>query len=278
MRLMKHKKILFVLPVLLLIIVPSVFAVSTSFFSNAQKWYSSECTKRPDRVKGEKAVLCYSFDKLSEVQSAISVQDQRIQELESEVELLENRIEVLENTSPSPSIPASKTGVFSVDTPVNVSGYSRIVVTIKNGGSSSNAIFYSDDQVNWTLQSKFGENFGSLANYKFPVKGKYYKITIWDGFQREFEYFLDNAPITAPVSDFTIIPGSPKVGQQMTFTNTSTGASQFRWEFGGVATFYSTDSVINFTPSSTGPLTVLLYTRNLDGVEDTKSFYANVAP
>lgn len=87
---MKMKfKILLAFGFFFLLIAPSVYAISSSFLSNAQKWYNSECTRRPDRVRGKEAVLCYSFDKLKELQQNNDTQELKIAELEERIETLE---------------------------------------------------------------------------------------------------------------------------------------------------------------------------------------------
>ncbi len=106
-------KILLVFCLFFFIFVPSVFAISTSFLNNAQKWYNEECKKRPDRIRGENAVLCYSFDKLKELQQNNESQDQKILELEQRIEDLE---ELHPSLTPTP-VPAKK--VFITSTQYN---------------------------------------------------------------------------------------------------------------------------------------------------------------
>ncbi|OGH14566.1 MAG: hypothetical protein A3H50_01410 [Candidatus Levybacteria bacterium RIFCSPLOWO2_02_FULL_37_10] len=111
---MKMKiKILFVVLAIFLFLAPEILAASSSFFSNAQNWYNSNCVRRPERARGQQAVLCYAFDKLNELHQTNDTQDQKITELEQ-------RIEDLEVLHPTPTLtPISAKRVFITSTIYN---------------------------------------------------------------------------------------------------------------------------------------------------------------
>ncbi len=73
----------------------------------------------------------------------------------------------------------------------------------------------------------------------------------------------------APVASFTFSPASPKVGETVTFTNTSTDAETFVWSATGAA-FSSTEKNPTFTFTTEGAVQVTL-TANGDGGTNTNT-------
>lgn len=275
-----HKNFKSIILALILIFVFTVpaFAASSTFLSKAQRYYDSNCNRR--NISSETSLQCYVFDKANEIQTSLDSLTSRVTNTENKnadqdalIESLQARIEVLEQT-PTP-LPESMTGTFSIETPINVTGYGRISVSIQ-GQQGSAAIYYSDNQTDWQLQGKFGEDFGDKSSYVYPIKGAYYKISSWAS-PSTYNYLIDNTQVTGPTSDFSFSPQSPTLNQQMTFTNTSVGGTQFKWEFGSPYTSYNTNSVVNLTPNQTGTFIVHLYVQNGDGVVDTKSALITVS-
>ena len=71
----------------------------------------------------------------------------------------------------------------------------------------------------------------------------------------------------APVAAFTFSPSSPKTGETITFTNQSTGATSYGWDFGDGTTSTSTNPTKSY--SSAGPYTVRLTATNASGSNST---------
>lgn len=81
-----------------LILAPQVLAASSSFIGNAQRWYDSNCTRRPERVRGQESVLCYAYDKLAELDQDITGFNERLAEIDLDNASQSARINDLENT------------------------------------------------------------------------------------------------------------------------------------------------------------------------------------
>lgn len=86
---MKLKYFFILLLVFFFVIPVTALAASSSFLTNAQKWYNNECKNRPDRVRGQDSALCYVFDRVKEIDIENSNQNQKITELEERIEELE---------------------------------------------------------------------------------------------------------------------------------------------------------------------------------------------
>ncbi len=87
-------------------------------------------------------------------------------------------------------------------------------------------------------------------------------------------YYGNTTTATTPnpppvVANFTFSPQSPKVGEEVTFQNQSTGATSYEWRFGDGGT--STGQNPKYTYSRTGRYTVQLITRNPTGQSDSES-------
>lgn len=166
------KKIL-VFSVFFFVFATSAYAVSSTFFFNAQRWYNEECRKRPDRVKEEEAVLCYSFDKLSELQVALSFQDQEIDDLENRVDSLEQRIQQLENP-PSPIPTPNILTVSSGQSFFVPEGYKSMTIKLKNVSNlPSWAPTVSFDGSNYKEQHRFP---GNQTEVTIPILAENYRL------------------------------------------------------------------------------------------------------
>ncbi len=257
-----------------------VFAASSTFLAKAQRYYDSNCNRR--NISSETSLQCYVFDKANEIQTSLESLTSRVTNTENKnadqdalIESLQARIEVLEQTPTPTPLPESMTGTFSIETPINVTGYGRISVSIQ-GQQGSAAIYYSDNQTDWQLQGKFGEDFGDKSSYVYPIKGAYYKISSWAS-PSTYNYVVDNTQISGPTADFSFSPQNPTVNQQISFNNTSIGAAQIKWEFGAPYTGYNTNNSVNLTPNSAGSFVVHLYVQNAQGIVDTKTVYITVS-
>lgn len=59
------------LAIFIIFVIP-VFAVSADFIAKATEFYQRRCIRNPDRISREASMLCYLFDKASELDTAIN--------------------------------------------------------------------------------------------------------------------------------------------------------------------------------------------------------------
>ncbi len=116
-----------------LIFTPVVFAISANFIAKATEYYERNCRRNVDRIPRATAILCYLFDKVSELDQTVSDHDSRLSESEvtnasqsAKILELEQRISNLENnlppygtpySTPSYSYPSPSYGTPSYSTP-----------------------------------------------------------------------------------------------------------------------------------------------------------------
>ncbi len=281
---MKFKQNNWSVPILLLILislfisVPATLAANNNFLKYANNFYLQSCSDK--KITNLNGAICFLIDKSEEDEIADTTRDIEITLLKetaasqsATISDLNERIETLENLILNPP---KKQSSFTPDVPVDVTGYSKIAVTI-TGDQGSAALAYSDDKINWTLQSKFSEYFGAKSSYIFPVKARYYVVWNWGSPTRTFNYELDNTTVTAPTANFTVSPANPVVNEPITFTDTSLNAAHRIWEFSTPYSSYRSNQTETLTPTTPGPFTVHLAIQNPEGIEDIKTEYITVS-
>lgn len=202
-------------------------------------------------------------------QSALANQNQLITALEQKVEDLETRVSVLEATPTPTPLPEMQEGIFTIDEPIDVSGYSRMQVWV-DGAQLWAALMYSDDGVTWQWQSKFGEDFGGQGSYFYPIKARYYKVVSW-GPERTFHYRIDQEEINAPIAEVEYYPELAAVNEPITFVNISENITAYKWEISSPYVGYRYTNSFSLTPTSTAPFEVYLTVQNDQGIVDTKT-------
>jgi hypothetical protein len=197
----KYKKILLLLPLFFFVLVPSVLAVSSSYLVNAQKWYNEECKRRPDRVRNEAAVLCYAFDKFSELQSSVNSHEQRITALEN-VPTPTQGVSPTSQPTANPPQEINEIVIFPHGNLQNeafsdvhdLSDHKMLVLScLWTNGAGGIWVYHSDDQIEWELDYRAGCSGNTNNDYKqviSTVKNKYYKFKVINSFGGEIKAIL----------------------------------------------------------------------------------------
>jgi PKD repeat protein len=121
--------------------------------------------------------------------------------------------------------------------------------------------------------SAAGTSFSSTAQnpkFTFTTAGNYtvkLVVTNATGTNEITKQVTVTAALSAPVANFNFAPASPKTGEEVTFTNTSTNATSYQWSAAGTS-FSSTAQNPKFTFTTAGNYTVKLVVTNATGTNE----------
>jgi lysyl endopeptidase len=101
------------------------------------------------------------------------------------------------------------------------------------------------------------------AQIRFQLKSGYGQNTFID------DVNISGSPLAPPVASFTLNDNTACVGQTVTYTNTSTGATSFSWTFPGGSPGSGTTSPINVSYSTPGTYTTTLTATNAFGTNSS---------
>lgn len=181
-------KLFIILFLLVLLIVPQVFAASSNFLQRANQAYQRLCTGRS--VPLTIVMSCYAFDKLAELQQAINLLDERLGLTErdnatqsAKIKELEERIMNLEPPNPSPSS-SPTTIVFAQNRPAS---FTTDLVAIPNGYTSMTFhVSTTGTLINWAPianvnsfvneQHRFRCNNNICPDVTIPIISGFYKF------------------------------------------------------------------------------------------------------
>lgn len=179
-----HKRFLFIFLAFLIFLsfAVTVFAASSTYLSEATKYFNKVCKAK---VKGDRAALCYLFEKSKEtdqamqsVQTTNQSQAQEITDLKETISSLEAQLQ---------EKPVKEVTIFpfqfwadgAYSDTFEASGYRQIVMDAESQVNSATIVlYYSDNQTDWTEQGGVRVASGTQIEHVqkvFPVKGKYYK-------------------------------------------------------------------------------------------------------
>ena len=164
----------------------AVYAASSAFLNQAKSYYNKVCKLKgvPDSIASE----CYLFDKVGEIDSALTVLTTRATNLENknisqdtEIQSLKNRVKALEdNATKAPSdfqffnglvLPAGSTSAT-----FDAQGYAKITLTYQ--AQTSLYLNVSPDGSTWVLQREFGEGDAKAGgSITLSTAGRYYSIS-----------------------------------------------------------------------------------------------------
>lgn len=170
---MKYKKVFLVLPLLFLILVPAVFAASSSdYLSKAQKYINANCSGR--NISNQNSLFCFLFYKTGE----LSV---KTDNNTSEINLLKQKVQALEqNQVKSPQSFQFFNGQVNVagdSSPIfDAQGYSKITLTYQ--AQTSIYLSVSVDGNSWVTQLQVGEGEAKAgSSITLNTAGRYYSVS-----------------------------------------------------------------------------------------------------
>ena len=119
-------------------------------------------------------------------------------------------------------------------------------------------------------------------SYTFPGEGDFIvslTVTSSDGFtDTETDTVTVSRVALVPVADFTVQAGDLRIGSAISFTDASSNASTYAWDFGvdGIDTDVSTDASPQYTYTANGDYTVSLTVTSSTGDTDTETMMITV--
>jgi Ig-like domain CHU_C associated/Secretion system C-terminal sorting domain/PKD domain/Lamin Tail Domain/Proprotein convertase P-domain len=157
---------------------------------------------------------------------------------------------------------ATDSVMIFVNPPVSVSATGD---TICAGDTATLIANATDGDGNFTYAWSSG---GSLMTEMVtPITNTNYTVTVTDGCGSSDVATTSVVLNPLPVASFTFLPAAPQVGQTVTFTNTSTNATSYAWDFGGSGTS-NLASPTHVFPTA-GSITVTLIAFNDCGSDTT---------
>lgn len=149
-------------------------------------------------------------------------------------------------------------------------------------GSSNGSVFAQSPEPDWTVHIYRNSVFLNTLNvagtdtlFQNLATGTYDFIYELDNQVTDTASAIVSGPV-AVVSSATISNTSPIENTQVDFTNTSTGAMDYSWDFGD--SFTSTDVSPSHTYSVAGTYTVTLTAYNIAGCNEIATYIINVQP
>ncbi|HRN96093.1 MAG TPA: hypothetical protein PLD54_01465 [Candidatus Levybacteria bacterium] len=185
------------LPVFLLLSV-SVFAASSKFLSEAQKYSNSICKQRV--ITSPNAMWCYTYEKVGELTASLDIANTQIGDLLEKTEQYDEDINELTDIISSQSaqiqelqnkiqesIPEPRYITFAQNRPqpfdsewIDVQGYTSMDVNLSITGSIAEYSIHYTDNPNisgFTEQIRVTCERSVCLDQSMPILGKYYRIS-----------------------------------------------------------------------------------------------------
>ncbi|MGZ3948528.1 MAG: hypothetical protein ACXVKK_10450 [Flavisolibacter sp.] len=179
-----NKKLLILTNIAFFILAGTVYASSSQFLSQSQKYINTNCSKK--QLDNETALLCYLFNKVQEHDTSIANINTTISPIPSEITDLQKRVSALETQIPTPT-PTPETFTFfngSISTSgqtsptVDTQGYSKIAVSFQcTVGSVAVNVQDSPDQNTWFTQESWDQSYcpGGVTT-QLVLANRYYRL------------------------------------------------------------------------------------------------------
>jgi PKD repeat protein len=159
--------------------------------------------------------------------------------------------------------PTAPTAQFSF-TPINPKV--NEAVTFNNTSTNATTFVWSATGINFNSTDKNPTfTFTSVGSFeiKLVATGEGGSVTV----TKQISIAPADTNIPVPVAAFSFSPASPKVGEEVTFTNTSTNATSYQWSAAGTS-FSSTAQNPKFTFATAGNFDIKLVAKNATGTNE----------